>query len=430
MPSTNRFLDLQSASQPDTSSEVYANNNQEHIQQAYFRQVKIGMASYSFLDKAVYALSTPIVPYPQAAHNRISFTHTLSDNPAFPNLVHIFLKPTTPHHFPGPLTSSSSPSLFQGLIHSSINMVFTDPSTRIRTRIKTESIPPVPLPVLHLPETLSSDFNESKVFDDFWDMKSTAPVLLKRSDKKLSKIRPSERQKTQAKPPPMDSVLYPIHLTSLLAESSQSLLSTTTRATRRRSSSDSVYSSSLICLPSAGPFTPELVINHVGKTTPEFSADYFVHTEQKSCLPVVTSTDPSDSPQSIDSAKIAWVNNSPNPSLRAVKLSASTSHRCLKRRGLIPSNQPITSQLLQSVMSTSTSDLGCHTETKDSSPAFKLQPALSAEISVWTDDSDKRSTLRPKNPITRQPLATIDQNLSLPMPSYGRKTGQANIKSC
>ncbi|POW10217.1 hypothetical protein PSTT_06277 [Puccinia striiformis] len=301
-------------------------------------------------------------------------------------------------------------------------MVFTDPSTRIRTR----SIPPVPLPVLHLPETLSSDFNESKVFDDFWDMKSTAPVLLKRSDKKLSKIRPSERQKTQAKPPPMDFSTLPvldqmllqqgllnspisIHLTSLLAESSQSLLSTTTRATRRRSSSDSVYSSSLICLPSAGPFTPELVINHVGKTTPEFSADYFVHTEQKSCLPVVTSTDPSDSPQSIDSAKIAWVNNSPNPSLRAVKLSASTSHRCLKRRGLIPSNQPITSQLLQSVMSTSTSDLGCHTETKDSSPAFKLQPALSAEISVWTDDSDKRSTLRPKNPITRQPLATIDQ---------------------
>ncbi|POW06976.1 hypothetical protein PSHT_10149 [Puccinia striiformis] len=346
-------------------------------------------------------------------------------------------------------------------------MVFTDPSTRIRTRvrsafgrlrptksslglasqIKTESIPPVPLPVLHLPETLSSDFNESKVFDDFWDMKSTAPVLLKRSDKKLSKIRPSERQKTQAKPPPMDFSTLPvldqmllqqgllnspisIHLTSLLAESSQSLLSTTTRATRRRSSSDSVYSSSLICLPSAGPFTPELVINHVGKTTPEFSADYFVHTEQKSCLPVVTSTDPSDSPQSIDSAKIAWVNNSPNPSLRAVKLSASTSHRCLKRRGLIPSNQPITSQLLQSVMSTSTSDLGCHTETKDSSPAFKLQPAPSAEISVWTDDSDKRSTLRPKNPITRQPLATIDQNLSLPMPSYGRKTGQANIKSC
>ncbi|KAI9621678.1 hypothetical protein KEM48_007651 [Puccinia striiformis f. sp. tritici PST-130] len=302
------------------------------------------------------------------------------------------------------------------------------------------------LPVLHLPETLSSDFNESKVFDDFWDMKSTAPVLLKRSDKKLSKIRPSERQKTQAKPPPMDFSTLPvldqmllqqgllnspisIHLTSLLAESSQSLLSTTTRATRRRSSSDSVYSSSLICLPSAGPFTPELVINHVGKTTPEFSADYFVHTEQKSCLPVVTSTDPSDSPQSIDSAKIAWVNNSPNPSLRAVKLSASTSHRCLKRRGLIPSNN-------RSLLSYYNQSCRQVHRTWMSYRDQGLLPSLQTTTSSISRDFSmdrrlrQRSTLRPKNPITRQPLATIDQNLSLPMPSYGRKTGQANIKSC
>ncbi|KAA1079324.1 hypothetical protein PGT21_007948 [Puccinia graminis f. sp. tritici] len=342
-------------------------------------------------------------------------------------------------------------------------MVHADSSTNIRTRvrsafgrlrpsksslglasmIKSDAVPPVPLPVLQLPNELSSDFTEPKVSDDFWDMKSTAPVLLKRSDKKLSK-RPTPRQKPSAdhsKLPVLDQMLLQqglldspisIHLTSLLAESCQSLLSTTTtttttRTTRRRSSSDSVYLSSLLCLSSAGPFTPELVVNHVGKTTPEFSAAYLETAEPEFCLPVINSTETTESPKTINSAKIPWV-SSPNLSLRAVKLSASPSHRCLKRRGLIPSSQPISSQSLRSVLSTSTSDLGCHAETKDTSE-FKLQPAMSAEIAVWNDESDKRSTLRPQKPTPRQPLAKLDKNLPLPMSSYGRKAAPAKAQT-
>ncbi|OAW00124.1 hypothetical protein PTTG_05961 [Puccinia triticina 1-1 BBBD Race 1] len=309
-------------------------------------------------------------------------------------------------------------------------------SLGLATMIKTESIPPVPLPVLHLPEALSSDFTEAKVFDDFWDKKSNTPVLLKRSDKKLSK-RPATRPKPPADNrhlPVLDQMLLQqglvdspisIHLTSLLAESCQSLSSTTT--TRRRSSSESVYSPRLLCLASAGPFTPEVVINHVGKTTPESSATYFDMVEPECCLPVINSTEASDSPQTISSGILPSA-SSPNLSLRAVKLSASPSHRCLKRRGLIPSNQPISSQLLQSVLSKSTSDLGCHVEIKSPSD-FKLQPALSAAISVWTDDSNKDSTLRPQISNSRQPLASLDKNLPLPLPSYGRKVTLAKTQA-
>lgn len=206
-----------------------------------------------------------------------------------------------------------------------------------------------------------------------------------------------------------------IHLTTLLAESAQNnnFLSPS-RATRRRSSSDSVSSTNLLCLRSAGPFTPELVINHVAKSTPELSATLLDVGEPQSCLPVITCTDPSASPLPSISG------SSPNPSLRAVKLSASPAHRCLKRRGLIPSSQPITSQLLESVVCKSTSDLGTHPELKKT-PGFKLQKAaLSAKICVWTDDSDQRNTIRPQKVPTRQPLAFLDKNLPLPVPSYGR----------
>ncbi|KAA1088187.1 hypothetical protein PGTUg99_024148 [Puccinia graminis f. sp. tritici] len=308
-------------------------------------------------------------------------------------------------------------------------MVHADSTTNIRTRVrsafgrlrpsksslglasmnKSDAVPPVPLPVLQLPNELSSDFPEAKVSDDFWDVKSTAPVLLKRSDKKLSK-RPTPRQKLStdhSKLPVLDQMLIQqglldspisIHLTSLLAESCQSLLSTTTtttttRTTRRRSSSDSVYLSSLLCLSSAGPFTPELVVNHVGKTTPEFSAAYLDTAEPEFCLPVINSTESTELPKTINSGKIPLA-SSPNLSLRAVN----------------------------------TSDLGCHAETKDVSE-FKLQPAMSAEIAVWNDESDKRSTLRPQKPTPRQPLAKLNKNLPLPMPSYGKKGAPAKAQT-
>ncbi|PLW07556.1 hypothetical protein PCANC_16219 [Puccinia coronata f. sp. avenae] len=326
-------------------------------------------------------------------------------------------------------------------------MVFNDQSIRIRTRvrsafgrlrpsksslglaslIKPEWVPPVPLPVLDLPKAMESEFNESQVFEEFWDKQSTAPVLLKRSDKKLSK-RPAPRQKKPVDPsqlPVLDQMLIQqglldspisIHLTSLLAESSHSLLSSSD-ATRRRSSSESYCSPSLLCLQSAGPFTPELVINHVGKSTPELSATLLHVDEAQSYFPLVSCADASTSPLNATPGNIA---SSPNPSLRAVKLSASPSHRCLKRRGLIPSSQPISSQLLQSVVSTSPSNFGPQTETVKLS-VIQLEPPLSAEIGIWPEESDKRSTLRPQQPTSRQPLAVLDRNLPLPLPTYGRK---------
>ncbi|KNZ51553.1 hypothetical protein VP01_390g10 [Puccinia sorghi] len=312
-------------------------------------------------------------------------------------------------------------------------MVFmNDQSIKIRTRVrsafgrlrpsksslglaslaKIEWAPPTPLPVLDLPKDLSSSF------DDFMDQKSTAPVLLKRSNKKVSK-RPAPRLKVPndlSKLPVLDQMLLQqgllnspisIHLTTLLAESAHSPLSSS-RGTRRRSSSASVYSTSQLCLPSAGPFTPELVINHLGNSNPELSATFLTVAEPQSCIPMVDSPQPSAS------------GSSPNPSLRAVKLSASPAHRCLKRRGLIPSSQPISSHLLQSVMSTSTSDLG-HLPEIQKTPVFKLEAALSAEICVWTDEPDNQSTLRPHKIVARQRVTLLDKDLLLPLPSYGRR---------
>lgn len=235
-----------------------------------------------------------------------------------------------------------------GRLHSSKSAV------GLASFMKPEVIPPVPLL-----KNFSSDIGEPLRFDH--PSKPAAPVLLKRVKKVPKKCNASKKDQSDFNCVPilnqmleqqglLDSPIS-IHLTALLAESRGSNVWPNSCA-RRRSSSDSVFSTGLLCLPSAGPFTPELVLNPVGQATPEFSASYLNTAESPSAHSPTNHNHESDVASNNQSPKVFWI-KPPNPSFPTLKLSASPAQRCLRRQGLIPHNQPISSQLLQSVISTS-----------------------------------------------------------------------------
>lgn len=122
----------------------------------------------------------------------------------------------------------------------------------------------------------------------------------------------------------------------------------------------------LLRLHKSGPFTPELVINPVDDTpecttsitTPEVDG-YFSKTElsveqlpSRASSPTSVYSQKSYMAPSTDDKEI-WVTPE-NPASRAVKMSISPVRQFLRRRGPIPTTQPLSSKLLQSIMSSKT----------------------------------------------------------------------------
>ncbi|MBW0523265.1 hypothetical protein O181_062980 [Austropuccinia psidii MF-1] len=330
-------------------------------------------------------------------------------------------------------------------------MVFNDSTIKIRTRVRSaigrlrpskstlglstlqknnnshaEIPPPVP-PILPLPESLSQRFLGSSFFDNLLDGRSSSKSVNSGLSLKLAP-KVDNNDKDFNKLPILNQMLerqgllnspISVHLTTLLEDCNQHHLSSSTRS-KLRTPTESLYSSSLAC--SAGPFTPELVPNPVGLSTPEFTATYSTTSDLRCFFPY-TSPKKSPgafkgqefcSPTNITNTRKTFLVNSPDPSSPPLKMNVLPARRCLKRRGPNPCAQPISYQLLQSVMTKNGNSFA------SSKPSLQRLNMASPCFSSGSSDLDYSTPDgSPLDPIFVQKSAIADGGLK-PLPTEAK----------
>ncbi|KAG0146355.1 hypothetical protein CROQUDRAFT_44533 [Cronartium quercuum f. sp. fusiforme G11] len=238
--------------------------------------------------------------------------------------------------------------------------------------------PPIPLPVLTLPSSISHRLALSVLWEGLAldsGIHRQPQILSKMSDG----THPEPPQTLEYESLPTLNMMLErqgllgspidLRLTSLLENSYDVDVTMPLGSTTITSTEGTLYPANLIWTKTAGPFTPELVDNPAGQTTPE-STSYLVTpgtnaegyfsqamlaSEQPSSSSCISS--PPSSHSSPSSANIAKEQGHTifltphNPRSPPMKVTVSPARRFLCRKGPIPLRQPVSSKMLQSVLS-------------------------------------------------------------------------------